>query len=295
MRWYQVIWIKNRQPVACLQRVSFNPQFSLEFPTKVCMSPRQGPAAISLLSEFLKLDWRKRINAIDALKHPYFLNPPLPAKPGDLPRFEDSHELDRRKFRDQKAALPPAPAGGSVGMGPNGEWTTGSGARPGNDQRSSRIPGVTRADHSNFNGIPGRRPRVPHDSRVPDSYQAPKRQASLDPHPYPLAVPGDVGLPPKPPTSHHQPWMSGRRDQMPPSRVGGRPDGKLDSYVPKYDDSGDRPRVRDTADAREGWQDRSRHGDRREHNPPRRRSRSPDPRSRDMARDADRRYNLYRR
>src|SRR5699024_254185 len=147
-----------------------------------------------------------------------------PAKPGDIPRFEDSHELDRRKFRDQKAALPPAPAGGSVGMGPNGEWTTGSGVRPGNDQRSSRIPGGARADPSNLNGVSGRRPRPPHDSRVPDSYQGPRRQASLDPHSYPPVVPGDGGLPPKPPTSHHQPWGPGRRDQMPPSRVSGRPD-----------------------------------------------------------------------
>ena len=82
----------------------------------------QGPLAISLLSEFLKLDWRKRINAIDALNHPYFHSDPLPARPSDLPHAEDSHELDRRKFRGQKAALPPAPAGGSVGIGAQGDW-----------------------------------------------------------------------------------------------------------------------------------------------------------------------------
>ncbi|KAJ5033496.1 uncharacterized protein L3040_008611 [Drepanopeziza brunnea f. sp. 'multigermtubi'] len=75
-----------------------------------------GSGAISLLNELLKLDWKKRINAIDALKHPYFRNVPLPAQPGDLPTFEDSHELDRRKFRSLKAAPPPAPKGGTVGM-----------------------------------------------------------------------------------------------------------------------------------------------------------------------------------
>ncbi|KAL9057820.1 MAG: hypothetical protein Q9206_002190 [Seirophora lacunosa] len=75
---------------------------------------QEGSSAISLLSELLKLDWRKRINAIDALKHPYFTNHPLPARPGDIPRFEDSHELDRRKFRGQKLERPPAPAGGSA-------------------------------------------------------------------------------------------------------------------------------------------------------------------------------------
>ena len=85
---------------------------------------RQGSSAISLLSELLKLDWRRRINAIDAKNHPYFKNHPLPARPGDLPTFEDSHELDRRNARGQKPALPPAPAGGTVGLDFNEDWTT---------------------------------------------------------------------------------------------------------------------------------------------------------------------------
>lgn len=84
---------------------------------------RQGSSAISLLSELLKLDWRKRINAIDAKNHPYFKNHPLPARPGDIPAFEDSHELDRRNARGQKPALPPAPAGGTVGLDFNEDWT----------------------------------------------------------------------------------------------------------------------------------------------------------------------------
>lgn len=95
---------------------------------------------VSLLGELLKLDWRRRINAIDALKHPYFSTPPLPAKPGELPRFEDSHELDRRKFRGQKAAPPPAPAGGSVGLGTNGDWSFKSAHRPGPEYTNSRLP-----------------------------------------------------------------------------------------------------------------------------------------------------------
>ncbi|EMR70619.1 putative cmgc cdk protein kinase protein [Eutypa lata UCREL1] len=53
-----------------------------------------GTSAISLLKELLTLDWRKRINAIDALEHPYFKSHPYPARPDDIPRFEDSHELD---------------------------------------------------------------------------------------------------------------------------------------------------------------------------------------------------------
>ncbi|KAF3479585.1 CMGC/CDK protein kinase [Arthroderma uncinatum] len=88
--------------------------FGFKRPTLATVFQDQGPVAISLLTELLRLDWRKRINAIDALKHPYFTTPPLPARPGDIPSFEDSHELDRRKFRGQKAALPPAPAGGKA-------------------------------------------------------------------------------------------------------------------------------------------------------------------------------------
>ncbi|KAK8001419.1 hypothetical protein PG991_013641 [Apiospora marii] len=78
---------------------------------------QHGVLAVSLLKELLKLDWRSRINAVDALQHPYFTTAPLPAQPGDIPTYEDSHELDRRKYPDRKAALPPAPKGGAVGDG----------------------------------------------------------------------------------------------------------------------------------------------------------------------------------
>jgi serine/threonine-protein kinase BUR1 len=50
-----------------------------------------GSGAISLLKELLKLDWRKRVNAIDALQHPYFRNQPHPAAPGEIPTFEESN------------------------------------------------------------------------------------------------------------------------------------------------------------------------------------------------------------
>ncbi|GAB0133365.1 hypothetical protein EsDP_00001777 [Epichloe bromicola] len=83
-----------------------------------------GSGAISLLRELLKLDWRTRINAVDALEHPYFKMAPLPMAPEDIPTYEDSHELDRRKFHDRKANLPPAPKGGTVGVGPDANGAT---------------------------------------------------------------------------------------------------------------------------------------------------------------------------
>ncbi|KAF9881340.1 serine threonine-protein kinase bur-1 [Colletotrichum karsti] len=107
-----------------------------------------GSGAISLLKELLKLDWRSRINAADALNHPYFKMAPMPANPDDLPTFEDSHELDRRKFHDRKAALPPAPKGGTVGIGPDAHGANA---------------GFNNADaYSNRNGVNGNRhPNVP--------------------------------------------------------------------------------------------------------------------------------------
>src|ERR1700735_4544662 len=137
------------------------------------MKNRYGSGAISLLNELLKLDWRKRINAIDALQHPYFRNAPLPARPGDLPSFEESHELDRRKFRGQKAAPPPAPKGGTVGMGPNGGqggWGEPSGSgRPGFGNSDNYGGYRSHANGGRYPPYGGHRNGVPppHDERRP--------------------------------------------------------------------------------------------------------------------------------
>lgn len=151
----------------------------------------QGSLAISLLSELLKLDWRKRVNAMDALKHPYFHSPPLPARPGELPQFEDSHELDRRKFRGQRQALPPAPAGGSVGMGPNGQWAE-NGRPPPNMQRG-------RGPHNHQNGQGHHhRPLPPHSRPYP-----PGPEGEMYRRP-PLPQDSGLPLPPKPPPALDQ-------------------------------------------------------------------------------------------
>jgi hypothetical protein len=47
----------------------------------------------------------KRISAVDALDHEYFTTPPLPSRPADLPTYEASHELTRRK-RELRARAP---------------------------------------------------------------------------------------------------------------------------------------------------------------------------------------------
>ena len=157
----------------------------------------QGSCFISLMAELLKLDWRKRINAMDALDHPYFKNAPLPAKPGEIPSFQESHELDRRKFREQKANLPPAPAGGTVGMGPDGDFADGHGhAQPirggpggyyGNQQQQYRPP---------RNGPDNRYPpHHGHNSRAP-----PPPPNHPPPERLPVWQRQPNGLPPRPPT-----------------------------------------------------------------------------------------------
>jgi len=277
---------------------------------------RNGSGAISLLNELLKLDWKKRINAIDALKHPYFRNSPLPAKPGDLQKMEDSHELDRRKFRGQKAAPPPAPKGGTVGMGvgPSGGWggepavNGNSGFGNGDGYSGYRQPNGSRYPPHGVhrNGVP---PPPPQEERRPAWAR------NRDDRP-------DIRLPPRPPPADYSGYDGGRggerpdgyrsrsrdlerdrdRDRVPPSRSrAGGPN--IDTYIPSYSADGgrrddraprdredrlrdDRSRRRDGRDDRRHDRDRDRdrldYDDRSRTSRTRSRSRSP---GRDRERD----------
>ncbi|KAL4735510.1 Serine/threonine-protein kinase bur1 [Aspergillus similis] len=242
----------------------------------------QGPIAISLLTELLKLDWRKRVNAIDALKHPYFSTPPLPARPGDLPSFEDSHELDRRRFRGQRAAMPPAPAGGSVGMSRNGGWSTNSGNRTGAETRNPRISGAARSQGNQLRDAWSNEPQPAWQRRGNEEVKDLNHSFSSRHR--------DGGLPPKPPAPIHQSWASGHpdkagRDRGYGARYGG-PEASVDSYVPNYGGS-DRNRDRDHGPTNSDWRgsyyDKSHQTSRLDYSreiPSRRRSRSPNHRER---------------
>ncbi|MCJ1337449.1 serine/threonine protein kinase, CMGC, CDC2/CDK sub [Bachmanniomyces sp. S44760] len=247
----------------------------------------QGSAAISLLSDLLRLDWRKRINAIDALEHPYFRTSPLPAKPGDLPKFEESHELDRRKFRDKKAALPPAPAGGTVGVGPVGEWGNGSG--PQTHQFPRRHPGPPLGhSRNNFDT------RLPH--ALPPNRGGPPTPQSQDRRLVWQRETMANSLPPRPPAPQ-QAWhgWSGETLQdlhrsRPPGHTGRPPahgNSRVDTYIPSYGGSNDNSRIRND----DTWQDeratRVRHTQGRDYDQGPRRSRSP-PRWRDTDRPRER-------
>lgn len=211
----------------------------------------QGSCFISLMAELLKLDWRKRINAMDALQHPYFKNAPLPAKPGEIPTFQESHELDRRKFREQRANLPPAPAGGTVGMGPEGDFASGQGhGHPSRGGQGGYFSGQQQQPHRPpRNGIEGRYPPLLPPGHNP---RAPPPPLS---HPPQERVPAwqrqPNGLPPRPPTPKnglsYATGGSGVRPPPPPPPLydGGRGghdySGGGGGGRPSYDGARDRP------------------------------------------------------
>lgn len=215
---------------------------------------------LDLLSKLLMLDWRKRINAIDAIDHPYFNTSPRPMREEDIPVFADSHELDRRNARGQKQALPPAPAGGTVGGGPNGEWN-GSGQHPPNGGAWGN----------------GDR-RYPPQDRGPPGVDRPRYDRRAPPH--------DHRPPPPPPPDRRPNWGNGadRHSNLPPPpgegrhplphppRYGGNGAGAGggdrrappgDTYIPSYDNDGPR-RSRDRDRDRRDGRTRSRSPDRRE-------------------------------
>lgn len=247
---------------------------------------QHGPLAISLLKELLKLNWKTRINAFDALQHSYFKTAPYPAAPGDLPSFEESHEFDRRKFQDRKAALPPAPKGGTVGRGAL-------------DPNSGPNAGYNNGDYSGRNGVNGSGRYPPPRRGLPAEERVPAWQRDR-------ALPHAAGLPPRPPPpadynggwdsagDHPDRFQERDRSSRPPRGGGGGARADVDTYIPSYDRDGPR---RDDWRRREDREER-RHGhdwrrapdfeDRGRTSRTRSRSRSP-------VRDRDRDRDGYRR
>ncbi|KAF5879622.1 putative cmgc cdk protein kinase protein [Botrytis fragariae] len=232
----------------------------------------QGSGAISLLQELLKLDWKKRTNAIDALKHPYFKNSPFPLEPHDIPILESSHEFDSKQHRGQKQAPPPPKGGDSPKRSlpsppPHGGYRNSG---PPHQQYDDRKPGWRRDDR----GLPPRPPPptdFAFDGGRSDSHGHRSRSQDLD--------------------------GRGHRDRdhasLPRSRAGGG-GGNIDTYIPSYNTNrrpredrpprDDRPLPRD--DRRD---DRPRHSNGTRHDYDNRGSREPrDSRSRSPNHDRGR-------
>lgn len=71
---------------------------------KRSLEARMGPLmndakGLDLLSGLLTLDPYKRLNATDGLNHEFFKSEPLPLEPNQLPKFEESHEIDKERFK----------------------------------------------------------------------------------------------------------------------------------------------------------------------------------------------------
>lgn len=235
-----------------------------------------GPQGLDLLKKLLCLDWRKRINSIDALQHEYFRTEPMPAKPESLPRYEDSHELDarRRGNQEKQRNLPPAPAGGTVGMGPDEFGPNGvpyqngyggyvdRGPRGGYRDRAPPGAGQPARGYDDRRGAPpptavqgGREPTWRQGARPPpqNGHSLPQRPDSLPARP---DVPRAGGAPPPPPAAASRANV----DTYIPSYQGGQ---GYDSRPPPRD-RGDRDRDRDR-----DMYDRGRRGDSRDPDRPR--------------------------
>lgn len=229
------------------------------------------PEGLNLLKSLLCLDWRRRVNAIDALQHEYFKTAPLPLRPEDLPRYEDSHELDaRRRGHEQKRALPPAPQGGTVGMGPD-EWTGSGPGYPVNGYGYDSRPPPR--GYGRDRGPPGApQPRGYDDRRGPPAPpDAGRREPAWrrDARPPPInghALPPrpDTSLPPRPngplPDRGPPPAARDGRDARPRAGGGG---ADIDTYIPNYSDRPPPPREREGhRDAPPDRYDRGRRGSR---------------------------------
>lgn len=238
--------------------------------------------ALSFLSDCLTLNWRTRLTAIDGLSHQYFKTRPYAAKPEDLPVYSDSHELDRRKARgDKKTAPPPAPAGGTVGMGANGEWAGPSGPSsgayasgpPSRDYRA----GPPRPNAGGYGGGSGPRP-PPYDSRGGGGFE--QRGSRVPPAAHSAGPPRAAGwnqqprygneLPPRPPPAAYPPprGHSEARDRGSANGNGNGVRGSSkDTYIPAYENGGPprderRERERSGPPRERGWERREHRGDR---------------------------------
>ncbi|KAK4921265.1 serine/threonine protein kinase, CMGC, CDC2/CDK subfamily [Elasticomyces elasticus] len=235
-----------------------------------------GNEGLDLLKKLLCLDWRTRINAHDALEHEYFHTAPLPSRPGDLPRYQDSHELDsRRRGHEKQRAPPPAPAGGTVGMGADDREWNGSGP-PSYNNGYERGPDRGRG----YNGGGGRDrgpPGVggvgarPFDDRRgggPSNGRRPEWQRDRDRDGRPPQGGNGHGhvLPPRPSQESMRSDGSTRGIPPPPPRGGGG--AGVDTYIPdrpfSASQQGDRPRPPPNGAVRDGYERGGRRGSRGE-------------------------------
>ena len=92
LTWTDAAKLPNKNEYSCglACKRSLEAKFASIMPTE----------AIDLLSGLLTLDPFKRLNALDALNHKFFSTDPLPLLPTEMPKFEESHEIDKERFKN---------------------------------------------------------------------------------------------------------------------------------------------------------------------------------------------------
>lgn len=144
-----------------------------------------GESTVDLIGHLLHLNPHTRLTAQQALDHHYFTTKPLPALPSELPTYETSHEIDKRKRPSvrQENRTPKAPdaAGQMANGGRNGNGfvprdTVPPGRvpysadrpRPFSSEPAGRADRDDRDRYRQQSSRPDDRPR--HDDRYRDNY-----------------------------------------------------------------------------------------------------------------------------
>ncbi|GMM37692.1 cyclin-dependent serine/threonine protein kinase [Saccharomycopsis crataegensis] len=94
-------FVKLKNPMKA-EITHYNPTLRSRFGQYFQHSDSDHEQGIDLLQKLLCINPMNRLNAEQALKHQYFSTSPYAHKPSDLPEFEASHEMDNKKFNEEK-------------------------------------------------------------------------------------------------------------------------------------------------------------------------------------------------
>lgn len=194
-----------------------------------------GKVGLQLMDGLLKLDPEQRFNALDALDHSYFKTNPLPCHPSELPKMEDSHEIDADKFREELKN--PVKHNGDAprnGVPPRG---------PRQPMGDNRYPPNAYPGPPNGFGGRGRNSQPPKEPYRPDNrsrYNLPKDPYRLDVRPE--SRPN--GRPDNRPDNRPDTRINNRSDTKPGNRPDNRSDNRPESW-PESSRPENRPKPHD--------------------------------------------------
>ncbi|KAF8306766.1 Pkinase-domain-containing protein [Clavulina sp. PMI_390] len=193
---------------------------------KSVLPPDTSPETLDFLDKLLTLDPMRRMTAYEALDHDYFWTEPMPADPSTLPRYEDSHEFNRRRAPPHApqhvfAPIPisqiPAPPQGPPGFYPSNP--------PYFPQQSNGLPPPSISGYPPpMGGYPPQYPPHPNGWRGGPGGPPPmgySNGGNVHQPPYnPHLGPGPMGQPPPHAFNPSLPPHPGKPQMLPPIRMG---------------------------------------------------------------------------